>query len=138
MMTTNEKNCNTSSCNKCGMYFHVAVIVLLVAAVVSSLWAWSQAVKLETLKVGGQENFEKLEKIMKSDAYKEQYSQQLDLMLQQLDDTQPTDNVSYPDQELSEEEIEAMINQANIEVSGNDNEQETVLPIIDENETTSN
>ena len=139
-METIEKNYNSANCNKTGMYFHVAVIVLLIAAIASSLWAWSQATKLETLKVWGQENFEKLEKIMKSDAYREQYSQSLDLMLQQLNDTQPDDSMALPNQEMSDEDVEALINQANSGemVSDNDTQEEVVIPMIDVNETSGN
>ena len=52
---------------------------------------------METLKVGGKENFEKLQTIMKSEEYKAQYAQSLDLMLQQLNGSMPEDTYT-PDE----------------------------------------
>ena len=147
-METIERNYPSDNCTRNGMYFHIATIVLLVAAIAASLWAGAQPAKMETLKVGGQENFEKLEKIMKSDAYKEQYSQSLDLMLQQLEGTQPDNGMVYPGDEINEDDM-------NVVISGNDisgdtgnniqvvqptenSQTETVLPTTDSNEVMGN
>ena len=143
-----EKNCDLGECTRTGMYFHIATIVLLVAAIAASLWAGAQPAKMETLKVGGQENFEKLEKIMKSEAYKEQYAQSLDLMLQQLEGTQPDSGMVYPGDEVSEDDMNINVNSGDT-ISGDINnaqviqptensQTETVLPTTDSNEIMGN
>ena len=84
MSTQENSQCATNNCNK---FYHIAIVVLLVATLGTAIWAGYQPTKMETLKVGGKENFEKLQTIMKSAEYKEQYAQSLDLMLQQLNGT---------------------------------------------------
>ncbi len=42
------------------------------------------AENIEIMKVGWKENYEKLQLIMQSDAYKAQYAENLELMLQQI------------------------------------------------------
>lgn len=64
---------------------HVIIIAgLIIANMVVTVWSSQQAEKLEIMKVGGKENYEKLQLIMQSDSYKEQYAQNLDIMLEQI------------------------------------------------------
>lgn len=135
-MSTNQTcNCTHAKC------FHITTIVLIVAAIASSIWAGYQVIKMETLKVGGTENFEKLQTIMKSEEYQEQYSQSLDLMLQQLNGTSADE--MFGDEMMIDEsniddttanEVEMMIDESNEENSEYD---ENTLSIIDQNETVS-
>lgn len=66
---------------------------------------WFTSYKMETLKVGGKENFEKLQTIMKSEEYKAQYAQSLDLMLQQLNGSMPEDTYTPDEMEVTDETI---------------------------------
>ncbi len=64
---------------------HVIIIAgLIVANIAVTIWSGQKAENLEIMKVGGKENYEKLQLIMQSDSYKEQYSQNLDIMLEQI------------------------------------------------------
>lgn len=134
MSTTNQScNCKSAKC------FQIATIVLLVAAIASSIWAGCQITKMETLKVGGKENFAKLQEIMKSDEYKEQYSQSLDLMLQQLNGTYADDMfggeeiiIDEPvlDESSTGEEAEIIVNPSTDEVTIDD-----TINVMDQNES---
>lgn len=137
-MSTNQ-NTATCNCSKHAKCYHIAIIVLLVATLGAALWAWFQVVKMETLKVGGKENFEKLQTIMKSNEYKEQYAQSLDLMLQQLNGTAQDDMFGGEEMMIDDtttgttgvvETSGAVIIPANDEATG----QETIS-ITDTNET---
>lgn len=66
-------------------------ILLIILVIVSSVWSGYQIAKMEILKVGWKENFEKIQMIMKSREYKEQYAQQLNLMLQELSEANRSD-----------------------------------------------
>lgn len=64
---------------------HVIIIAgLIVANIAVTIWSSQKAENLEIMKVGGKENYEKLQLIMQSDSYKEQYAQNLDMMLEQI------------------------------------------------------
>lgn len=64
---------------------HVIIIAwLIVANIAVTIWSSQKAENLEIMKVGGKENYEKLQLIMQSDSYKEQYAQNLDVMLEQI------------------------------------------------------
>ena len=98
MSTAQNPNC--SKTDKC---MHISIIVLLLVAIASSIWSGLQVTKMETLKVGGKENFEKLQTIMKSEEYKAQYAQSLDLMLQQLNGSMPEDTYTPDEMEVTDE-----------------------------------
>ncbi|AKH32614.1 hypothetical protein XF24_00254 [candidate division SR1 bacterium Aalborg_AAW-1] len=100
MSTAQNPNC--SKTDKC---MHISIIVLLLVAIASSIWSGLQVTKMETLKVGGKENFEKLQTIMKSEEYKAQYAQSLDLMLQQLNGSMPEDTYTPDEMEVTDETI---------------------------------
>lgn len=100
MSTAQNPNC--SKTDKC---MHISIIVLLLVAIASSIWSGLQVTKMETLKVGGKENFEKLQTIMKSEEYKAQYAQSLDLMLQQLNGSMPEDTYTPDEMEFTDETI---------------------------------
>ena len=70
--------------NKQHSYFHIAIIVLLVINIVVSVLNMKSAENIEIMKVGGEENYAKLITIMQSEEYKNQYAQNLELMLQQI------------------------------------------------------
>lgn len=70
--------------NKHNHYLHIAIIVLIIINIVINVVSIKSAENIEIMKVGWQENYEKLQVIMGSDAYKEQYAQNLELMLQQI------------------------------------------------------
>lgn len=83
-MTTKE-NCATTHCHqKCTLYFHIAIVVLLIGAIAAAIWAGCQVTQMEILKAGGKENWKKLETIMKSETFKERLSQEVDFTLMQL------------------------------------------------------
>ncbi len=64
---------------------HVIIIAgLIVANIAVTIWSSQKAENLEIMKVWGKENYEKLQLIMQSDSYKEQYAQNLDMMLEQI------------------------------------------------------
>ena len=70
--------------NKQHSYFHIAIIVLLVINIAVSVLSMQSAENLEVMKVGWKENYAKLQTIMQSEEYKQQYAQNLELMLQQI------------------------------------------------------
>lgn len=63
---------------------HIIIIALLVVNIIVTVRSSWQAEKLEMMKVGGQENWSKLQTIMNHDMYKAQYSENFDMLLQQL------------------------------------------------------
>lgn len=63
---------------------HGSIILLLVANLILNALSLNSAEKIEIMKVGGIENYKTLQTIMASDAYKEQYTQNLSLMLEQI------------------------------------------------------
>ena len=136
MSTT--QNATTCNCSKHAKCFHISTIVLLVATLGAALWAGCQVTKMETLKVGGKENFEKLQTIMKSTEYKEQYAQSLDLMLQQLNGTAEDDMFGGEEMIIDEtasgttvvDNSGAVVIPSNDEVAG-----EETISITDTNET---
>ena len=76
MTTSNDQKSNLT---------HVIIIAwLIVANIAVTIWSSQKAENLEIMKVGGKENYEKLQLIMQSDSYKEQYAQNLDVMLEQI------------------------------------------------------
>ncbi len=70
--------------NKHNHYLHIAIIVLIIINIIVNVISMKSAENIEIMKVWGSENYEKLKVIMGSDAYKEQYAQNLELMLQQV------------------------------------------------------
>lgn len=127
-MNTNQ----TCACGKSGKCFHITTIVLLVIAIAATIWAGCQVTKMETLKVGGKENFAKLQTIMKSNEYKEQYAQSLDLMLQQLNGGLANDNLSGGEEIIIDKPATSG---ENIEVTVDPSSTgETVINTIDQNE----
>lgn len=78
-------------CNSTHKVRWILVIILLLANIVL-VWCVRQTIVwLETMKVGGEENYEKMKIIMESESYKQNYTQQLDMMLQQMQN--PTDTI---------------------------------------------
>ncbi len=134
-----DQTCNYKHA-KC---FHITTIVLLIAAIASSIWAGCQVVKMETMKVGGKENFAKLQEIMKSDMYKEQYAQQLDFMLQELNGT-ATDDMFGGEEFIDESALSGIVEETTtsgetveLSVDPSTNEivvDESALSGIDQNE----
>jgi hypothetical protein len=59
---------------------------------------------LEIMKVGGKENYKKLQTIMESDTYKDQYAKNLELMLQQMQE-ENNKTVSSDEQQVMQEPI---------------------------------
>ncbi|MEI7920243.1 MAG: hypothetical protein WCH65_09230 [bacterium] len=77
-----------SSKDACGMgcchkMKHLLVPVLLILNTLLLVRVLCQQVSLEAAKVGGRENFEKVQQIYKSDVFKAQQAQQIDQALQQ-------------------------------------------------------
>jgi hypothetical protein len=70
--------------NKHNHYLSIVIIVLIVINIIVNVLSMKTVENIEIMKVGGKENYEKLQVIMQSDAYKEQYAQNLELMLQQI------------------------------------------------------
>ncbi len=70
--------------NKQNNYLSIVIIVLIVINIIVNVLSMKTVENIEIMKVGGKENYEKLQVIMQSDAYKEQYAQNLELMLQQI------------------------------------------------------
>ncbi len=124
----------TSNCGKAHKCFHIATLVLLVGAIAASLWAGRQITKMETLKVGGKENFAKLQTIMKSDEYKEQYAQSLDLMLQQLNGGYADDTFSGDDNITMDEPTESG-DEMTTTTSTDEGTVDDTINTIDQNET---
>jgi hypothetical protein len=74
----------STSENKHNHYLHIAIIVLIVINIIINIISMKSAESIEIMKVWWSENYEKLQVIMQSDAYKAQYAQNLELMLQQI------------------------------------------------------
>jgi hypothetical protein len=70
--------------NKRNHYLSIVIIILIVINIIVNVLSMKTVENIEIMKVGGKENYEKLQVIMQSDAYKEQYAQNLELMLQQI------------------------------------------------------
>ena len=70
--------------NKQNHYLSIAIIVLIIVNIIVNILNMKTVENIEVMKVGWKENYEKLQVIMQSDAYKEQYAQNLELMLQQI------------------------------------------------------
>ncbi len=81
--------------------FQVIVLVLLVIIAVSVVQVGRTIVGIEALKVGWEENREKLKTLMKSDAYKDQYTQSIELMLQEINDEAWTQEWQNPNEDIS-------------------------------------
>ena len=81
--------------------FQVIVLILLVIIAVSVVQVGRTIVGIEALKVGGEENWEKLKTLMKSDAYKDQYTQSIELMLQEINDDTSNQERQNPDEDMS-------------------------------------
>lgn len=117
----------------------IATIVLVVLSLVASLRAWTQVTRMETMKVWGKENFEKLQKIMGSEEYKEQYSQSLELMLQQLNWSFDDSNLGqdYDDSlDMAKDDENDIVtwDSAMINTDNSTGQDEQVLEIMDQNE----
>ena len=69
---------------KTSQYLSVTIIVLIIINIVVTFISMQSVEKMEIMKVGGKENYKKLESIMQSDIYKDQYAKNLELMLQQM------------------------------------------------------
>lgn len=74
----------STSENKHNHYLHIAIIILIVINIIINIISMKSAENIEIMKVWWVENYEKLKMIMESDSYKEQYAQNLELMLQQI------------------------------------------------------
>lgn len=72
--------------NKHNHYLSIVIIVLIIINIIVNVLNMKTVENIEIMKVGWKENYEKLQVIMQSDAYKEQYAQNLELMLQQIQD----------------------------------------------------
>lgn len=70
--------------NKHNHYLHIVIIVLIAINIIINIISMKSAENIEIMKVWWVENYEKLKVIMQSDSYKEQYAQNLELMLQQI------------------------------------------------------
>lgn len=70
--------------NKHNHYLSIVIIVLIIINIIVNVLSMKTVENIEIMKVGWKENYEKLQVIMQSDAYKEQYAQNLELMLQQI------------------------------------------------------
>ena len=95
-MSTNE--------NKHNQYLSISIIVLIVINIIASVLSMKTAENIEIMKVGGRENYEKLQVIMQSDTYKQQYAQNLELMLQQLQSWGKEDTLSQQEEQLPVQE----------------------------------
>lgn len=121
-MKTQQQTNNTLS---------IIIIVLLIISIASSIWAGMQVFQLEELKSGWKENRIRLQEVMKSEIYKEQYSQSIDLMEQQINWTFDFDDFDFDDfdemDDFDEAGIEFDESSQNIE-SNEDIDIEQVLP----------
>lgn len=95
-MSTNE--------NKHNQYLSISIIVLIVINIIASVLSMKTAENIEIMKVGGRKNYEKLQVIMQSDTYKQQYAQNLELMLQQLQSWGKEDTLSQQEEQLPVQE----------------------------------
>lgn len=80
------------------MIIHYAIIILIIINIIVSLITMKNndvktiVNEIEATKVWGTENYEKLQKIMQSDAYKENYAQNLDAMIMQMESSDQASN----------------------------------------------
>lgn len=88
--------------NKHNHHLSIVIIILIVTNIIVNVINMKTTENIEIMKVGGKENYEKLQVIMQSDAYKEQYAQNLELMLQQIQGWLPEEDF-LPEQESIEE-----------------------------------
>lgn len=89
---------------------HGIIIILLLANIVISIVAMSNnntktiINEMEAMKVWWIENYEKLQKIMQSDAYKQNYSDNLDAMIMQMETpVQDTTDIAWPEENIPNE-----------------------------------
>ena len=90
--------------NKHNQYLSISIIVLIVINIIASVLSMKTAENIEIMKVGGRKNYEKLQVIMQSDTYKQQYAQNLELMLQQLQSWGKEDTLSQQEEQLPVQE----------------------------------
>ncbi len=90
--------------NKHNHYLHIAIIILIAINIIINIISMKSAENIEIMKVWWAENYEKLKVIMQSDSYKEQYAQNLELMLQQI---QWGSEEFLPSEEEQQPEIES-------------------------------
>lgn len=98
--------------NKHNHYLSIVIIVLIIINIIVNVLSMKTVENIEIMKVGWKENYEKLQVIMQSDAYKEQYAQNLELMLQQIqggntEEFLPAEEVINENITGSEESIES-------------------------------
>lgn len=113
----------TSTSNKQWLYLQVGIAVLLIVNIIISIMNMYKTEGIEIDKVWGKENYEKLKLIMASDQYKEQYAQNLDLMLQQL---QGSTNENSPTINPDETNTTGTV-QENIATTGSTNGSENTI-----------
>jgi hypothetical protein len=96
-MTVSTKSHEDSHKSK-WMIIHYAIIILIIINIIVSLITMKNndvktiVNEIEATKVWGTENYEKLQKIMQSDAYKENYAQNLDAMIMQMESSDQASN----------------------------------------------
>ncbi len=103
--------------NKHNHYLSIGIIVLIIINIIVNVLSMNTIENIEIMKVGWKENYEKLQVIMGSDAYKEQYAQNLELMLQQIQGWGTEEFL--PEQESTTGIQEAVVESNDIITTGN-------------------